>query len=1064
MSVTSEISKKTYVLAAPSVTTGMETGFFFISNAHLRVILTKASTSISYVLAINTSYTVSGAGNEAGGTVTLTGVTVGGITPAYNDTVTITRNVPFSQEVDYVPNAAFPASTQERALDQLTMLAQQVKAQATTALRFGEGENPGTIEAPNAVADSTVLTLAGRKGKLLGFNITTGATEFTDKTQFTDSIVTVAAAAAQAAADDAAASASSSSDSAVSSADAANAAVLSEESATDAMANAQAAEASALIKANQAAASAALAASYQPRIEVTTVAALKALATASLQDGWVATVLGYYAAGDNGGGRFRWSAGSSTADNNGTVFQPTAGGGRWVRIIDGGLVNARWFGAKGDNTADDTEAIQRAIDAGVYGLFGIKSGTFAYLPAGAYRITSTLFIGYPLTTNPFGYVTGGIIGEQSGDYPYAITRITTSFATLNRPAIALEAGRGHTVRYISLVGQMLPPVSYSDYSHRNYCFDPNAYANAEVQAQSANQRRYSPYAGIVSNAWSAENVTTSPAPYPSVTIPTYMPTVGGTTVTRGNWPSAQSTIEFCDVQRFDVAVLFNPYGGNNGDGNITRNLSIAECVYGLSAGQANNRQFNVEDCNITFCYCAMTDNTHGFQRGRLYSATNCEIDYCQFWFFQSGAGEIFTLDRCYGEGGGVIGSGERLRLVNCQFQTVQYNNLKFPLIRATGLLQIDGIALNQAGGGGGVSGPAQHWSKTSITPYVIVCSGFEINNISVTAPGAGEPTAIGYVANSFVSDLDVAPATTLLEENKIICAQVLNLNNSIVILRNNGLDISGESLGRMRSMDVRGAGVFQNRFMQNAWFRVSGSTGGTLSQRFPMPFWFDGYTSEPGERIPYDGMYSGASVTPNWSTVSALVETTDSFTSGGITYQLRNLYVDVLWTGTRRLRKGWMYAFLVGTLPVIMVAIKNPTETGVANTWRFKIIFGFDGRGEFAHGLTLPTTGTIAGNNPTIEYKPTRCVNYRGRVIATFTSGSNVVTLDTSTGFDATLFFKVDDVIYASDPRVQVRSGAYQQSNGAGATTARITAISSASSITLASNSPVSTTCEIWLN
>jgi hypothetical protein len=983
MSVQSTVTKVQYTLTAANQT--LTVPFYFLANTHLKVV--KVGTTQT-TLTLTTHYTVTGVGVEAGGQVILTGTAT-----AVGDVITILRNAPATQLVDYIYNSKFPAATHEQALDKLTMLTQQLMATDVIGLRFEDGE----------VLDGTLVKSA-RSGKVFTFD-DNGAPEFVTGGSLTEDAVASAAASAE------------------------------------------------------------LAASFQARIEVATVTALKAMSTVSLQDGWVATVLGYYAAGDNGGGRFRWVAGSSTADNKGTVFEPITGGGRWVRIIDGGLVNARWFGAKGDNTADDTEAIQRAIDAGTYGLFGIKSGTFAYLPAGAYRITSTLFIGYPLTTNPFGYVTGGLIGDQSGDYPYAITRITTSFATLNRPAIALESGRGHTIRYIAIVGQMLPPVPYSDYSHRNYCFDPNAYANAEVQAQSANQRRYSPYAGIVSNAWSAESVTTSPAPYPSVTIPTYIPTVGGTTVTRGNFPSAQSTLEFCDVQRFDVAFLFNAYGGNNGDGNITRNLGIAECVYGLSAGQANNRQFNIEDCNITFCYCAMTDTTHGFQRGRLYSATNCEIDYCQFWFFQNNPSEMFTLSQCYGEGGGVLGTGERVRLNNCVFQSVYYNNLKFPLVRAGSHLSINGLTLNQAGAGGGVSGPAQHWSKTSITPYVIVCSGFSIQNLYVTVPGAGEPTQIGYVADSFVSDLDNAPATTLLEENKIICSQILNLHHSIVIMRIDGRDVNGEGLGQISSSITSGSGVFTNRFVQNTWVSRSSATGGTLTQRCPMPFWHNGYLSEAGERIPFDGMYSGASVNPNWSAFSALIETTDSFTDAGITYQLRNLYVDLVWTGTRRLRKGWMYALLVGTLPVIMIAVKNPTETGVANTWRFKIIYGFDGRGEFAHGLVLPTTSTIVGgNSPTIEYKPTRSVSNKGRIIATFTSGSNVVTLDTSNGFNATLFFKVDDVFYASDPRVQVRSSESQTTNGAGATNARVTVITSASQISIASNSPISTTCEIFLN
>lgn len=176
MSVQSELAKTSYTLAAPTpITAPMEVPFYFLEESHLKVILIKASTGIAYTLALTTSYTVVGAGLESGlRTVTLTGATVSGITPAYGDIVTITRNVPLSQTVDYVPNAAFPATTHERALDKLTMAAQQIKSQADTALRLEEGEDP-----LGAAVQSTVLGLAARKGNLLGFNSTTGAVEFT---------------------------------------------------------------------------------------------------------------------------------------------------------------------------------------------------------------------------------------------------------------------------------------------------------------------------------------------------------------------------------------------------------------------------------------------------------------------------------------------------------------------------------------------------------------------------------------------------------------------------------------------------------------------------------------------------------------------------------------------------------------------------------------------------------------------------------------------------------------------------------------------------------------------
>ena len=77
------------------------------------------------------SYTVSGVGDVAGGNVILaTGATAG-------DTVSILCHMPISQGVDYVELDAFPAETHERALDKLTIIAQQQQEEIGRSLKFG---------------------------------------------------------------------------------------------------------------------------------------------------------------------------------------------------------------------------------------------------------------------------------------------------------------------------------------------------------------------------------------------------------------------------------------------------------------------------------------------------------------------------------------------------------------------------------------------------------------------------------------------------------------------------------------------------------------------------------------------------------------------------------------------------------------------------------------------------------------------------------------------------------------------------------------------------------------
>lgn len=119
-------------------TTGPFTvGFRFIANAHLRVIRTTTA-GIDSTLTLNTDYTVSGAGGSTG-TVTLTSAL------ALGEKLTIVRDVPFTQNADYVPGDAFPAESHEDALDLLTMQTQQLAEVADRTLTL-----PATVSGVSA--------------------------------------------------------------------------------------------------------------------------------------------------------------------------------------------------------------------------------------------------------------------------------------------------------------------------------------------------------------------------------------------------------------------------------------------------------------------------------------------------------------------------------------------------------------------------------------------------------------------------------------------------------------------------------------------------------------------------------------------------------------------------------------------------------------------------------------------------------------------------------------------------------------------------------------------------
>lgn len=98
-------------------------------------------------------------------------------------------------------------------------------------------------------------------------------------------------------------------------------------------------------------------------LTIENIAALRATSYNAAPDKKSVYVRGYYTSGDGGGGNFYWSDTATSADNGGTIIKVTSiVTGRWKRIITGD-VDFRMFGARGDSLSDDSDPVQRAIDA-----------------------------------------------------------------------------------------------------------------------------------------------------------------------------------------------------------------------------------------------------------------------------------------------------------------------------------------------------------------------------------------------------------------------------------------------------------------------------------------------------------------------------------------------------------------------------------------------------------------------------------------------------------------------------------------------------------------------------
>jgi len=131
--------------------------FEIIQSADLYVIYTDLA-GTDHQWTENTEYIVTNVGEEYGGNVVVDALYV----PASGTVLTIYREVPLTQESDYVENDPFHADTLETDLDRIIMITQQLDEQFSRVLQLNitDGSNP----------DMTIPNLEDRSETILGFD------------------------------------------------------------------------------------------------------------------------------------------------------------------------------------------------------------------------------------------------------------------------------------------------------------------------------------------------------------------------------------------------------------------------------------------------------------------------------------------------------------------------------------------------------------------------------------------------------------------------------------------------------------------------------------------------------------------------------------------------------------------------------------------------------------------------------------------------------------------------------------------------------------------------------
>ncbi|MCO1462052.1 hypothetical protein L0Y93_10650 [Burkholderia multivorans] len=383
MTVTSSIQDVTY--ATDGVSTYFNIPFYFLRETDIVADKIDANGGLAR-LSYGTDFNVSGAGDVNGGTLTTLSVFARG------STLHIYRIVPVTQETEYQQNDAFPAKTAERALDKLTMIAQQHGGAIVNSIRFPISEYGRDGVLPSAPQRSMTVLGFDANGNLtmLPMPASVGAGDLRNES-WTDVV-------------DYQAGISTSVQLSRTYGTKANlGTVVMAGVAQDP--NSYRLAGNTLEFLDESGALAAIPegvnriwcvggttlALNQPAqysvgdeslawgaILGRCVDSIDALRGLSAQHYDRAFVFGYFGAGDGGGGAYRRDPTDSTSGDNGGTIIVADDGARW-KLSQGGPVSVKQFGARGDGSNDDAPAIQACVAA----------CSDVYVPDGTYRLGST---------------------------------------------------------------------------------------------------------------------------------------------------------------------------------------------------------------------------------------------------------------------------------------------------------------------------------------------------------------------------------------------------------------------------------------------------------------------------------------------------------------------------------------------------------------------------------------------------------------------------------------------------------------------------------------------------
>jgi len=182
MTISSTTVKNSY--SGDGSTTQFNYTFKIFADSDLQVIIRSAA-GTETVKTITTHYTVAGAGNANGGSITFTS----GNIPTSTETVVLRRAVPQTQAIDYIANDPFPAESHEEGLDRATMTTQQIQEELDRSIKLSRTNTMTSTEFTVGATDRANKILAFDSAGEISVTQELGTYKGTDATVTTEAYV-----------------------------------------------------------------------------------------------------------------------------------------------------------------------------------------------------------------------------------------------------------------------------------------------------------------------------------------------------------------------------------------------------------------------------------------------------------------------------------------------------------------------------------------------------------------------------------------------------------------------------------------------------------------------------------------------------------------------------------------------------------------------------------------------------------------------------------------------------------------------------------------------------------